>query len=186
MKQEAYKLIKRKKLKSIDVFYKRYGKKLLVYAIKNWGTDEDTAWELIYKTLYSIVDKIDNYDFRSEEKFGSFVLVTFLNNLRDKYRDNKKLIKTENIEDPERYYNDKNEDDCKKSDSSSIIILKEELEKLEEWEKMLLLLRAQNMPYNDIAEYIDKPKEHLKVYYQRLKNKIVNNINKKEKEVQNG
>ena len=90
MQKNTYILIKANRRKSADVFYKRYGKKLLGYAIKNWLLDEDIAWDLIYKTFYSIIDNIDKYTFDSEAKFGAFVYRSFLNYLRNHHRDNKK------------------------------------------------------------------------------------------------
>ena len=51
MGKATYVIIKEKGRKSVEVFYNRYGRNLLAYALKNWKTDEDTAWVLIYKTL---------------------------------------------------------------------------------------------------------------------------------------
>jgi DNA-directed RNA polymerase specialized sigma24 family protein len=61
-------------------------------------------------------------------------------------------------------------------ESEKMHILKEELEKLQDWERMLLLLKAQQMPYSEIAKFIDKPENQLKVYYARLKKKITEAI----------
>ena len=43
---------------------------------------------------------------------------------------------------------------------------------MEDWQRMLLLMRSEGRPYSEIAQYIDKPEEQLKVYYQRLKESI--------------
>jgi DNA-directed RNA polymerase specialized sigma24 family protein len=55
--------------------------------------------------------------------------------------------------------------------------LKNELDKLEEWERILLLMRGQNMPYGEISKYVDKPERQLKVYYARLKKQMTEKIN---------
>lgn len=181
MNRETYKIIRKKKHKSVDVFYERYGKKLLGYALKNWKTDEDTAWELIYRTFYTIIDRIERYDFADEQKFSSFVLHAFLNNLRNHYRDTKKEVQTvhqDNMEIHAAPMEGQNEEE-----SEQMRALNLELAKLEDWERMLLLLRAQQMPYSEIANYVDKPKDQLKVYHARLKQKITIKLTK-EKEVQ--
>ncbi|MBI3240070.1 MAG: hypothetical protein HYZ43_14700, partial [Flavobacteriia bacterium] len=36
--------------------YNRYGKKLYAYALKTWKISEDDAWNLIYKTLYKVIE----------------------------------------------------------------------------------------------------------------------------------
>jgi DNA-directed RNA polymerase specialized sigma24 family protein len=46
------------------------------------------------------------------------------------------------------------------------------LAKLPDWERVLLLLRSQDMPYTEIARYVHKPAEQLKVYHQRAKTKL--------------
>jgi RNA polymerase sigma factor (sigma-70 family) len=176
--KETYIIIGKQNKKGLEIFYKRYGKKLYAYAVKNWNTDEDTAWELIYKTYNKISEKIENCSFESEEKFSSFVMLSFLNNLRNYYRDNQKQIKTvsEDHININNLYEETEENE--NSESSQMIALKLELEKLEDWERMLLLLKAQQMPYSEIAKYVDKPENQLKVYYARLKKKITENITK--------
>ncbi|MDL2261949.1 sigma-70 family RNA polymerase sigma factor [Bacteroidales bacterium OttesenSCG-928-I21] len=176
MPKETYILIKKQSKKGLEVFYKRYGKKLYAYAVQNWNTDEDTAWDLIYKTYNKISEKIEDYSFESEEKFSSFVMLSFLNNLRNQYRDSKKQIQTvsEDYINPNNLPAESNENE--NSDSAQMTALKQELENLEDWERMLLLLKAQQMPYSEIAKYVEKPENQLKVYYARLKKKITENI----------
>jgi len=184
MGKATYIIIKEKRQKSVEIFYRRYGKKLLAYAIKNWNTDEDTAWELIYKTFDAIIEKINRYSFDSEKKFSSFVLSIFLNNLRNHLRNQKKNISFISDSNMDNHANISNaEEDME--DSEQMTDLKNALAELQDWERMLLLLRAQKMPYADIANYVDKPKEQLKVYHARLKQKITVQLNQK-KEVYHG
>ncbi len=183
MQKETYKIISKKKRKAVDIFYERYGQKLLAYAISNWKTDEDTAWELIYKTFDSIIDNIEQYEFESEKKFSSFVLVIFLNKLRNHYRNKKRSIET--ISGTSLEFHAEPIEENQSEDSSQMKDLKIELAKLEDWERMLLLLRAQQMPYSEIANYVNKPQDQLKVYYSRLKQKITKSLTKKE-EVSHG
>ena len=183
MSKETYKLLQRKKRKGLDFFYERYAKRLFGYATSNWHSDEDTAWELIYQTLDSVIESIDRYTFESEEKFGAFVLTAFLNRLRNHHRNSKKNIETVSVEESSELSN--LVDTEKYPDSAMMQNLKVQLQKLEDWERMLLLLRAQQMPYSEIARYVDKPEKQLKVYYQRLKNRLEKEI-KEKKEAHNG
>jgi RNA polymerase sigma-70 factor (ECF subfamily) len=178
LSKETYIIIKKQSKKGLEVFYTRYGKKLYAYAVQNWKTDEDTAWDLIYKTYNRISEKIDSYNFENEEKFGSLVMLSFLNNLRNHYRDIQKQIQI--VSEDHINLNNISEENEENENPDSIHMksLKEELEKLEDWERMLLLLKAQQMPYSEIAKYIDKPENQLKVYYARLKKKIAEKITK--------
>ncbi|MBK6985309.1 MAG: hypothetical protein IPH32_11365 [Bacteroidetes bacterium] len=58
-----------------------------------------------------------------------------------------------------------------------LIILQQELEKLEDWQRILLLMRGQDMPYSKISEFVKKPENQLKVYYARLKKQLTENVN---------
>ena len=61
--------------------------------------------------------------------------------------------------------------------NKKLIALNEELDKMEDWERMLLLMRSEGRAYSEIAQYIDKPENQLKVYYQRLKEQIQKKLN---------
>ncbi len=178
---ETYKLIARKDKQGIALLYQRYGKRLYSYAIFNWKLNEDEAWDVVYKTLYKILDSTENYSFESEKKYSSFIFKVFINNLRQHYRDTKKAkaqmeiidhggteLQAENI--PE---------DIDENNSVKMALLKTELEKLEDWERMLLLLRSQDMPYSEIAKFVNRPEEQLKVYYSRLKSGLAKRMNEK-------
>ncbi|NVO02781.1 MAG: sigma-70 family RNA polymerase sigma factor [Bacteroidetes bacterium] len=182
--------------------YERYGKKLLQYAINTWNLNEDDAWNLIYQTLYKVIDNIEKYQFENEEKFASFVFRVFINLLRNHHKytnKQKEQIEFVNYNESlsESNYESKEfnsdvqiarkvgakaiETESQEAENTAITNLKTELDKLEEWERMLLLLKAQNLPYSEIAKYINKPEGNLKVYYQRLKNKLMEKLNNTDK-----
>ena len=176
-KVETYILLNQRSKEGIKFLYERYGRKLYGYAISSWKLNEDDAWDLIYKTLYKTLESYKNYLFNNEEKFASYVFRIFINFMKNHHRDEKrKMEKLELVEltvDPKT-----NDEDSDNTEESEIMNqLKNELEKLEEWERMLLLLRSQDMPYAEIGKYIDKPEDQLKVYYQRLKEKLQKNMN---------
>lgn len=184
MKQDeipTYEILKKKEKKSIEILYLRYGRKLNNYAIKTWKLDEDTATDLVYQTLFKTVDRIGKYHFVSEEKFASFVFTLFMNFLKNNHRDKEKrkefLDVTYNDDLENLGIFDKNESKEEKNSNFKMTLLQQELEKLDDWERMLLLLRAQDMPYSEIAKYVAKPEEQLKVYHQRLKSKLTEKMN---------
>ena len=183
--QPTYQILKKNPKKGLEIMYQSYGTKLCAYALKNWNLSEDEAWELIYKTMFKIEQNIKQYEFDNETKFAAFIYKTFINFLRNYYRDNKKkILETERIENIYQIEDTENNT----SETKQVKQLNMVLEQLDEWQRILLLLRAQGMPYSEIALYIDKPEKQLKVYYQRLKAKIEKqlikqNIEEKKKEV---
>jgi RNA polymerase sigma factor (sigma-70 family) len=161
----------------ITVIYNRYGKKLYSYAKHSWNLDEDVSWDLIYKTIYKVLESHTKYTFESEEKFASFIFKIFINYLRNHYRDNKNKSELEfsSTEDVDVSTKENQEQEQKRS--KKMIALDEALEEMDDWERMLLLMRSEGRAYSDIAKYIDKPENQLKVYYQRLKEQLIKKLN---------
>ena len=60
--------------------------------------------------------------------------------------------------------------------SIPIALLRAELEQLEDWQRMLLLMRSQNIAYSEISKHVGKPETQLKVYYQRLKDRLMKKL----------
>jgi RNA polymerase sigma factor (sigma-70 family) len=162
----------------VTVVYNRYGKKLYSYAIKSWNLNEDTAWDLIYKTIYKVLDSYNNYTFESEEKFASFIFKIFINYLRNHYRDNSKAGKAlEFTAMDDVDMSTKGTTEALESSNKKLLALNEALDEMQDWERMLLLMRSEGRAYSEIATYIDKPENQLKVYYQRLKEQITKKLN---------
>lgn len=63
-------------------------------------------------------------------------------------------------------------EDPAENSNPKLVALNEELEKMEDWQRMLLLMRSEGWSYADISKYVDKPENQLKVYYQRLKEQL--------------
>ncbi|HTL81939.1 MAG TPA: sigma-70 family RNA polymerase sigma factor [Bacteroidia bacterium] len=184
MKEQVptYQLLSGRSETSVKLVYERYGKKLFVFAKQKWRMNEDDAWDVVYKTLYRVIDTHSSYQFVSEEKFSAFVFTIFINYLRNFYRDRKNLP-GEIVELDERVTGDhsseKNPDDVP---SPAMQMLMNELDGLEDWERILLLMRSQDIPYSKIAGFVQRPEEQLKVYYQRLKKKLSDRMNEKLKQ----
>lgn len=169
----------------IALVYERYGKKLYSYGVHSWKLDEDSSWDLVYKTVYRVAEKSKTYTFQSEEKFAGFVFTVFMNLLRNRFRDTRKVreqFKEEPLE--QHAFLLAGETDAEEV-SWQRRLLDEELGQFEDWQRMLLLLRAQDIPYEQIARFVDKPADQLKVYYQRLKKQLLDRMNKRISEFKN-
>jgi RNA polymerase sigma factor (sigma-70 family) len=181
--KETYKIVARKDKEGIALLYERYGKRLYGYAKHSWKLNEDEAWNLIYKTLYKVLDTTADYSFESEKKYSSFIFKVFVNYLRQYYRDTKKAKEHLEIVPSDETGNysgsAEQQEETPEANSVKMNLLKEELEKLEDWERVLLLLRSQDMPYAEIAKFVKRPEEQLKVYYSRLKAALTKRMNEK-------
>jgi len=171
--------IRKKDKAAVTILYQRYGKNLYGYAVSRWNLDEDEAWELVYKTLYKIMEVADRYVFEDEKKFGGFIFRTFVNNLRNHYHEKKsKHVEVVELQDKHGSPEERPEEEDKPL-SKHMHLLQEELAQLEDWKKILLLMRAQNYSYEEIGKYVNKPPEQMKVYYGRLKKALMERINEK-------
>ncbi|HTA83696.1 MAG TPA: sigma-70 family RNA polymerase sigma factor [Bacteroidia bacterium] len=165
--------------KSVKQLYEKYAQKLLIYATHTWSLEKDTAWDLIYKTIYKATEVSGQYEFQDEQKFASFLFKIFINQIRDHLRQVKVLPKAiENAELNDHIINNLHSGNGADTNNSSpaLKILEAELAKLEDWQRILLLLRSQDMPYNEISRFVDKPEKQLKVYYARLKQQLTDRI----------
>jgi DNA-directed RNA polymerase specialized sigma24 family protein len=156
--------------------YERYAKKLLAYTIKTYLPDKDDAWSVVYKTLYKIAEVTAEREFENEFKFTGFIFKTHINYLRNFLRDNKSFESIhQEIELTENHTAEEIESET--TQNIHLKILQQELDKFEDWQRILLLMRGQDMPYNKISEFVNRPEKQLKVYYARLKKQLHDNIN---------
>lgn len=162
----------------ISELYRRYGARLYAYAIRSWRVNEDVSWDLVYRTLYKVIDSYQKYTFENEEKFASFTFRIFINLLRNHYRDNKKDMEGLSLGDVNMDKLQTGTDETRDEPADPrLMVLRDELDKMEDWQRILLLMRSDGVAYSVIASYVDKPEEQLKVYYQRLKKLITDRIN---------
>jgi RNA polymerase sigma factor (sigma-70 family) len=177
---ESYAEIKNNKEENIKLLYEQYAQKLFVYATRTWKLEQDTAWDLIYKTIYKADEVADKYKFDGEQKFASFIFKIFINQIRDHLRQVKSQPKAiDSAELNDHIINNQPAASGVKNTNTSpaLKILEAELNKLEDWQRILMLLRSQDMPYNEISKYVNKPEKNLKVYYARLKQQLTDTIN---------
>jgi RNA polymerase sigma factor (sigma-70 family) len=177
-KTNTYVVLRSDRDKGLKLLFELYSKKLLSYATYQWKTEQDAAWDVIYKTMYKAADVIHEYEFESEEKFASFIFKIFMNYLRNNIRDTKTAKgDVKEIELNDKVINNYTEKKSLSSVNPALSVLQQELEKLEDWQRILLLMRSQDIPYSEISRYINKPEEQLKVYYGRLKKQIAERVN---------
>ncbi len=177
---ETYNVLRHNRENGIKLLFELYSKKLLVYASRTWNLEEDIAWDLIYKTIYKTADVIHHYEFQNEQKFASFIFKIFINQIRDQLRQSKTAARgVQEVELSEYIINNYRNDYAEGANPNHLLkVLEIELSKLEDWQRILLLLRSQDMPYSDIAKYVDKPENQLKVYYARLKLQITESMHR--------
>lgn len=156
--------------------YERYAKKLLAYTLRTYLPGEDDAWSVVYKTLYRIAEVAAQHEFENEYKFNGFIFRTHINYLRNFLRDNKSFeARHREIELDDHH--------AAEEETESVLpnlhlqVLQQELDKLEDWQRILLLMRGQDVPYSKIAGFVDKPEHHLKTYYARLKKQLHDAVN---------
>ncbi|HWY37053.1 MAG TPA: sigma-70 family RNA polymerase sigma factor [Bacteroidia bacterium] len=171
--KETYNILRADREKGIKTLYELYAEKLSAYAKYNWQLKEDVAWDLIYRSIYKVADVSGQYVFKTEEKFASFLFKVFINNIRDHLRSVKHSHESNfEIELTDKVINTYQAKDTTSAPNEALKFLQQELDKMKDWERVLLLLRGQNMPYHEIAKYVDKPESQLKVYYARLKKEL--------------
>jgi RNA polymerase sigma factor (sigma-70 family) len=172
--------IKEKDTDAIALLYNRYGKKLFGYARIKWKLNEDDSWEIVYKTLFKVIKVIDNYQFEDENKFVGFLFKIFINYLRNHYRDtkDKQLDIVELTEIHDKQKEDKQEQVPELVKLSPLMeCLQKVLQLMEDWQRTILLMRAQDYTYETISKYVSRPEEQLKVYHMRLKKSVTEKTN---------
>ncbi len=175
---KTYTLLRSDREKGIKLLFELYAKKLLNYAAYNWKTEQDAAWDLIYKTIYKVADVINEYEFENEEKFASFIFKIFINYLRNHVRDAKTAMQGNlEVELNDNIINNYSDVAKQTKVTPALKILQHELDKLEDWQRILLLMRSQNMAYSEIVKYVNKPEDQLKTYYARLKKQLSEKVN---------
>ena len=175
---EPYILLKSDREKGIALLFEQYSKKLLAYATWKWKLEEDVAWDLVYKTIYKVADTSTVYKFENEQKFLSFLFKVLINNIRDHLGSAK--VKNNTIAEVELTESIIHNYHVPSTDSAvnfPLKVLQEELDKLQDWERILVLMRTQDIPYSEIAKYVDKPENQLKTYYARVKKQLMEKVN---------
>jgi RNA polymerase sigma factor (sigma-70 family) len=193
--KEIIELIDAKDKKGWEALYMVYGKKFYGFAVDKWLFTEDEAWDVVYQTLEAIVLKIGEYEIENQAHFDNLVYKIFINFLRQSYR--KKKSRLEQIqfvplveldlyegmqEDEEKvsnspipfdnaFFNENSEGD--NIESPKLSLLSAALNQLEPLERDLLLLKANDYTYDEIATMLKIKNNQLKVKHHRAKRKLL-------------
>jgi len=193
--KEILQLVDNKDKRGLEELYQCYGRKFYDYAVRRWFFSEDEAWEVVYKTLETLVVKLNKYQFESKIHFENFIFKVFVNYLRQFYRNKRKNLQenlsieqenalTEkssevNINESRSTINELdnsaiqahyNEEDEK--ENPKLIALRKALQQMNALDREILLLRAQNYSYEEIALMLKIKNNQLKVKYHRAKSKL--------------
>lgn len=166
--------------------FERYGSQLYHYARKAWSLDEDDVWDVLYDSIYGFIRVYADRKFPSIADVEKLLWKIFKNRLRDRYRQKKRhetqyreisyeeagFSTREECSDHVSACNSERESTEENVENPALRHLETILESLEDWERQLLLCRANGIPYSDIAVMTGMKAESLKVYYHRLKNRI--------------
>ena len=161
----------------LKVLYESYAKKLLRYTCNNYKISEDDAWTVVYKTIYKMAEVNHKYTFDNRHKQAGFIFKTHINFLRNYFRD-RRSFETIHREVEMNENLILKEEEMPMKENVQLKVLQNELDKLQEWERILLLMRGQEMPYSEISEFVNKPVNQLKVYYARLKKQLTEKVNR--------
>lgn len=181
--------LKHKDPQALESLYNTYGAKFYDYCIRKWQLSEDAAWEAVYQTLETVVLKGAQYQFESNLHFQNFLFKVLLNFLRQLYRKQKagrsalefvELDTDGDISVVQRKIDKKTFTDYYQSESVEPEIMRtlnHALSQLAPADKDLLLLKAQNYTYDEIAEILGVENNQLKVKHHRAKQKLIKLLN---------
>ncbi len=189
--KDLIQLITDKDPMGLEELYQAYGARFYAYAVQRWYLSEDEAWDVVYKTLETLVLKLSNYTFTSEPLFEGFLFKVLVNFLRQHFR------KKRSSQQDEIMFVDMNDQDempgflskqinktafadyykAEIVENTALLRLNEALNKLEPVDKDVLLLRAQNYSYDEVATLLGIDNNQLKVKHHRAKQKLMSIIN---------
>jgi RNA polymerase sigma factor (sigma-70 family) len=189
--KEIIELVKKKDPSGAERLFEEYGQAFYAYCIKSWQFSEDEAWEVVYKTLEVLILKLDHYQLNSQSEFDRFLYKVLINFLRQQYR-SKKFQETKgtvyvdfNAESggANEFVQYLNEaaffafNEPENAVNPALQQLHTILENFDQTDRDLLLLRAQNYSYEEIADLLHIENNQLKVRHHRAKKKLIEQFN---------
>jgi RNA polymerase sigma factor (sigma-70 family) len=185
----------------------RYQRRLVGEAVTVFHVPQEDAEEIVDDVLLSIVQQIGGFAFRrGDGDFHAWVMTVFRNRVRDFMRraamlgdlhllfdegemmDDDTCSETgqEVIREIIRTYQEEALRSCDDSEESeeggrhaALEVVREALEGLQSWERVLLRCRALDVPYEEIAGYTGKKAENLRVYHERTRRKFISLVQAK-------
>jgi RNA polymerase sigma factor (sigma-70 family) len=172
-----------------------YQHRLFEHLIVTFTIPREDAEELVSDTLLNVVQHISLFSFRnSDDDFARWVYTILRNRVRDFLRQQGQQNLTREIfsedikEDDEsgraareiadvviRDFMEGEEDDGDEKNRPLQLVV-ETLQSMETWERVLLRCRAIDIPYEEIAPYVDKPVKQLRIYHMRVKKRFLKKL----------
>jgi RNA polymerase sigma factor (sigma-70 family) len=172
-----------------------YQNRLFEHLVRTFHISSEDAEEVVSDVLLSVVQRISFFSFRnSDEDFARWIFTILRNRVRDFLRQqNRSGIRMEVFsEDAEgddetdeiaREIADivirdflEGEEGVEERQNRPLQLVVEILQSMETWERVLLRCRALDIPYEEIAPYVDKPAKQLKIYHMRVKKKFFSKL----------
>ena len=176
--------------------YERYARQWYGLATARWGLDPDSAWDVIYKTLDTLLAKRRTLPTDPPAYFDNYLFKVFINNLRQCLRERARRDETFRLvpltSDPANPSADElgNIDELAVSNEMFaqlqleeetaqplLVHLEQALAQLDETDRSLLLLKAQSFSYDEIADMLGIENKQLKVRHFRAKQKLIHLFN---------
>lgn len=184
--QDLMRLINSRENAAWEWLYDQYGSKFYAYGVQRWGFSEDEAWEVVYRTLETLVQKIGSYTFQTQGEFERFIYRVLINFLKKQFRSksykeshqtvyvdfngNEVNNSTEQLLNPNLL---KDYSASEEFEHPDLVRMKLVLESFDPLDKDLLLLRAQNYSYEEIGQFLQIEYSHLKVRHHRAKKRLM-------------
>lgn len=197
--KEIIELLKSNNPAGAEKLFELYGNSFYGYCLQKWLFSEDEAWEVVYKTLETLVLKLVDYRINSHEDFERFIYKVLINFLRQEYRSKKFKEAKQTVyvdfnaegtpNEFSRYLNDHSlytYYNTETEEHPALKRLNEVLESFEPIDRDLLLLRAQNYSYDEIADFLKIENNQLKVKHHRAKKKLVEQLNQTSNSLSHG
>lgn len=172
-----------------------YQHRLFEHLVGTFHIPREDAEELVSDVLLTVVQHISLFSFRnSDEDFARWVFTLLRNRARDFLRRQGRLgVKMEVFSEEVKGDDDsarttreitdivirdfmEGEESGKEQQNRPLQLVVETLQSMETWERVLLRCRALNIPYEEIAPYVDKPAKQLKIYHLRVKRKFIQKL----------
>lgn len=177
--------------------YERYAQSWYRLATARWGLDADSAWDVIYKTLDTLLAKRSTLPTDPPAYFDNYLFKVFINNLRQCLREQARRDETFRLVPLTTEPADQSADERGNLDELAVsnetmaqlmteneeathpmlARLEQVLAQLDETDQSLLLLKAQLFSYDEIAEMLGIENKQLKVRHFRAKQKLIHLFN---------
>jgi RNA polymerase sigma-70 factor (ECF subfamily) len=176
----------------LELLFKEYAEKFYGYAVDCWHFSEDEAWDIVYKTLDKLAARLPQGDFSTQGQFDSYVFTVFKSFMSKGYRTKKKeanektfylpigettdgMVQEENLKSvgfDDEFVKEYLEDETTIG-NTKLERLKVALLRLSDLDRDLLLLKAQNLSYEEIGALLNIESKNLKVQHHRAKERLL-------------